>query len=246
MAELVSRALSSRSSADSAITVPGRNTAAAPISCSVGTSSGGITPPTTTMMSSRPVLGQRLLQRRHQGQVTGREAADPDDVDVGVDRLLGDLLGGGEQRAHVDVEAHVGERGDDRPSGRGRGRPGPSSRPGCADAGPRASSNARRRVEHLRDELVAVGAGLVACTRPRSYGSRAWCRPYTFSSASEISPTVALARAASTASASRLPPRPSPWPSPDPAAAVSASSVRCTSAASRSARSRSSLAICWR
>ena len=41
---------------------------------------------------------------------------------------------------------------------------------------------------------------------------RIWpaCRPYTFSSASEISPTVAFARAASTASASRLPSRPGP------------------------------------
>gem|GEM_PF-4268745 len=32
------------------------------------------------------------------------------DVHVGVDGLLGDLLGRGEQRSDVDVEAHVGER----------------------------------------------------------------------------------------------------------------------------------------
>ena len=48
------RSRASRSSADSAITVPGRNTAAAPISFSVATSSGGITPPITIMMSGRP------------------------------------------------------------------------------------------------------------------------------------------------------------------------------------------------
>lgn len=35
------------------------------------------------------------------------------DVHVGVDRLLGDLLRCGEQRADIDVEAHVGERRDD-------------------------------------------------------------------------------------------------------------------------------------
>jgi alkylhydroperoxidase/carboxymuconolactone decarboxylase family protein YurZ len=33
-------------------------------------------------------------------------------VHVGVDRLLGDLLGRREQRADVDVEAHVGEGAD--------------------------------------------------------------------------------------------------------------------------------------
>ena len=39
----------------------------------------------------------------------------------------------------------------------------------------------------------------------------AWCRPYTFSSASEISPTVALARAASTARVSRFWSSEPPW-----------------------------------
>ena len=72
----------------------------------------------------------------------------------------------------------------------------------------------------------------------------AWWRPYTFSRASEISPTVALARAASTASASRLPS--SPGPGSASPARVSASSARSTSRSSRSARSRSSLATCWR
>ena len=56
-----SRSRASRSSADSAITVPGRNTAAAPISLSVGTSSGGITPPITTMMSGRPCSSSAVL-----------------------------------------------------------------------------------------------------------------------------------------------------------------------------------------
>ncbi len=43
------------------MTVPGRKTAAAPISFSVGTSSGGITPPTTTMMSGRPCSASAAL-----------------------------------------------------------------------------------------------------------------------------------------------------------------------------------------
>ena len=58
------------------------------------------------------LVGERLLERRQQGEVPGRQRGDADDVHVGVDRLLGDLLGRGEQRAHVDVEAQVGERGD--------------------------------------------------------------------------------------------------------------------------------------
>ena len=59
------------------------------------------------------LLGQRLLQRREQREVARGERGDPDDVDVGVDGLLRDLLGRGEQRPHVDVEAHVGEGADD-------------------------------------------------------------------------------------------------------------------------------------
>ncbi len=58
-------------------------------------------------------VGQRLLQRGDQRQVTGGQRVHADDVHVGVDRLLGDLLRRGEQRADVDVEAHVGEGGDD-------------------------------------------------------------------------------------------------------------------------------------
>src|SRR5690606_8487384 len=44
------RSLASRSRAESAITVPGGKTAAAPICLSVSTSSGGMTPPITIMM----------------------------------------------------------------------------------------------------------------------------------------------------------------------------------------------------
>src|ERR1700743_3029315 len=62
------------------------------------------------------------------------------------------------------------------------------------------------------------------------------CRPNTFSIASEISPTVALARAASIASASRL-------PLPSPALRGSAASAASTSFWLRSERSRDSLSI---
>ena len=65
------------------------------------------------------------------------------------------------------------------------------------------------------------------------------CRPNTFSIASEISPTVALARAASIASARRL-------PLPSPALRVSAASAASTSFRLRSLRSRDSLSICSR
>ena len=59
------------------------------------------------------VLRERGLQRGEQREVAGGQRGHPDDVHVGVDGLLGDLLGRREQRAHVDVEAHVGERADD-------------------------------------------------------------------------------------------------------------------------------------
>src|SRR5206468_570031 len=65
------------------------------------------------------------------------------------------------------------------------------------------------------------------------------CRPNTFSIASEISPTVALARAASMASASKL-------PLPSPAERVSAASASSTSFWLRSPFSRFSLSICSR
>jgi hypothetical protein len=45
--------------------------------------------------------------------VAGRQGGDPDDVHVGLHRLPGDLLRRLEQRADVDVEAEVGERGGD-------------------------------------------------------------------------------------------------------------------------------------
>jgi hypothetical protein len=45
--------------------------------------------------------------------VAGGETGDAHDVHVGIDGLLSDFLGRGEQRADVDVEAHVGEGRDD-------------------------------------------------------------------------------------------------------------------------------------
>ena len=65
------------------------------------------------MMSSRPSCGERVAQRRDERQVPGGERVDPDDVHVGLDRLPRDLLRRLEQRAHVDVEAEVGERRGD-------------------------------------------------------------------------------------------------------------------------------------
>ena len=71
------------------------------------------------------------------------------------------------------------------------------------------------------------------------------CRPNTFSSASEISPTVAFARAAATESASRFWSSPRLAPSAIAAAApVSASNADVTARSSRSSRSRASLASC--
>ena len=167
----------------------------------------------------------------------GGQRADPDDVHVGLDGLARDLGGRLEQRAHVDVEAEVGERRRDRPSGRGRGRPDPSWRPGCAGAGPAPSRTARRAPAPRGPSRPPPPR---RCTRPRSYGS-------------------------GRCSGRRPPPwrptshRPWPWPGrrrsraragwcravpsePERAASVSRFSAARVASSSRSARSRSSLA----
>ena len=155
-----SRSRARRSRAERAITVPGRKTAAAPISSRVVTSLGRDDAADHDHDVVAALVGQRLLQRREQGEVTGGQAADPDDVDVGVDRLLGDLLRRGEQRAHVDVEAHVGERADDDLLAAVV-----AVLAHLGDQDPRPPTlgllERRGRVEHLLDEGVAGGAGLV-------------------------------------------------------------------------------------
>ena len=111
---LSGRASSSRrSTAASAITVPGGKIAAAPAARSASKSCGGMTPPTTIRMSSRPSSASSALQLGHEREVAGGERRHADDVHVGLDRLAGDLAGRLEQRADVDVEAEVGERGGD-------------------------------------------------------------------------------------------------------------------------------------
>ncbi len=105
---------------------------------------------------------------------------------------------------------------------------------------PSASSNADTRVRVRSTEGEAPASSRYTPEMVRICPA---CRPYTFSSASEISPTVALARAASTARASRLPS--SAGPGSRPAAVVSARSASWQAVSSRSSRSRRSLAICW-
>ena len=156
------------------------------------------------MMSSRPRSASACFSAGTQGEVAGGQRVHADDVHVGVDRLLGDLLRRGEQRADVDVEAQVGERGDDDLLA--------AVVPVLAhlrDQDPRAGGPRPPRTSSVAASTFGASTSLSPPASPgtprRWYGSRRWCRPKTFSSASEISPTVALARAASTASASRLP-----------------------------------------
>ncbi len=61
----------------------------------------------------RPLRLQRLDQLGRERLVPGGLAADPHDMHVVVDRVLRGLLGRLEQRAHVHVEADVGEGGGD-------------------------------------------------------------------------------------------------------------------------------------
>ena len=142
---------SSSSTAASAMTVPGGKIAAAPAARRASKSCGGMTPPTTTAMSSRPSASSARRSCGHERQVAGGERRHADDVHVGLDRLAGDLLGGLEQRADVDVEAEVGEGAWRSPSGRGRGRPGPSWRRGSGAGGPARRANSLDEVAHLGD-----------------------------------------------------------------------------------------------
>ena len=86
---------------------------------------------------------------------------------------------------------------------RGRGRPGRAWRRGCAAGGLRASANSSTS-SRIRCELL-VALVRAAVHAGDASGSSARWRPNTFSSASEISPTVARARVASIESSSRLP-----------------------------------------
>ena len=58
-------------------------------------------------------LVQFLAQGRHQGEVSGGQRGDTDDVDVALDSLSSGLLRGLEQRADVDVHAEVRVGGRD-------------------------------------------------------------------------------------------------------------------------------------
>ena len=62
-----------------------------------------------------PGIPRRQLpdQLRHERVVTGRLGADPDDMDVIVDRVPGRFLRRLEQGTDIDVEPHVRERGGD-------------------------------------------------------------------------------------------------------------------------------------
>ena len=150
----------------------------------------------------RPVERRELrAQLGHQREVPRGERGDADDVHVRLDGLPGHLGRGLEQRADVDVEARGRRTRWRSPSGRGRGRPGPSSRPGCAAGAPPAAANSS-----TSSRARSMAGFDPASSEYTPEMMRIWpeWRPKTFSSASEISPTVAFARAAATDSASRF------------------------------------------
>ena len=72
-----------------------------------------MTPPATMRISSAPSSASASRSAGTRVRWPGGQRRHPDDVHVGLDGLPRDLLGGLEQRAHVDVEAEVGERGGD-------------------------------------------------------------------------------------------------------------------------------------
>ena len=160
-----------------------------------------MTPPTTIIMSWRPSASSSARSAGTRVRCPAASELTPDDVHVGLDGLARDL-GRASGTAGRRRRRSRGRRTPWRsPSGRGRGRPGPSWRRGCAGAGPAPARTARRAPGPRGPSRPPPPR---RCTRPRSYGSGPVYRPKTSSMAADISPTVALARAASMASASRL------------------------------------------
>ena len=154
-------------------------------------------------MSSAPCVPQRVDELRHERLVPGGLARHADDVHVVLDRVARGFLGRLEQRADVDVEAEVGERGGDHLGAAVvavLAELGDEDARAAALVGRRTSSTSLR----MRCELLVAVVG-AAVHAGDAYGSSARWRPNTSSIASEISPTVARARVASIDSASRLP-----------------------------------------
>ena len=218
--------------------------AAAPAAISSSKSWGGMTPPTTTMMSARPGSASACAELGHQGQVAGGQRGHADDVHVGLDRLAGHLRRRLEERADVDVEAEVGEGGGDDLLAPVVAVLAHLGHQDAAGAGPGARRTSRPRLERSAADGDSPTS---ARYTPEMVRIEAVWRPKTCSRASLISPTVARARAASTASFSRLCSSPAGRVPSAPARAdpVSASRACRQAPSSRSARSRRSLSICW-
>ena len=132
----------------------------------------------------------------------GGQRGHPDDVHVRLDGLAGHLGRGLEQRADVHVEAEVGEGGGDHLLA---AVVAVLAHLGDQDARPAALGLLEG--VHQASRVRSTDGDSPASLRYTPEIVRIWlaCRPYTFSRASEISPTVAFARAACTASSSRLP-----------------------------------------
>ena len=124
---------------------------------------------------------ERRAQRGDEREVPGGERARADDVDVVLDRGARRLLGRLEERARCRRRSRDRRTPSRSPSGRGRARPAPSWRRGCAAAAPRA-----RGTPCVRARTVAMAADVSPTSplyTPEMARISAWWRPHTFSSA---------------------------------------------------------------
>ena len=141
------------------------------------------------------LLAQLRDELGHERLVPGGLARHADDVHVVLDRVARRFLGRLEQRADVDVEAEVGERGGDH---LGAAVVAVLAELRDEDARPAAFALRRTRRPRARMRVVAPRRPRRRAVHARdAYGSSARWRANTSSSASEISPTVARARVAS-------------------------------------------------
>ena len=138
---------------------------------SASKSCGGMTPPTTIMMSPRPGRVERRLQRRHSVRCPAVERRDADECDIGSTACARRFLRRREERPDHRRRSRYRQRPRRSPSGRGHGRPGRSWRRGCAGGAPVVAREGRDRARAPR----STGAASLPPPRidaARSPGSR--------------------------------------------------------------------------
>ena len=186
------------------------------------------------MTSSAPCVRKRLDQLRHQASCARSKTRGPHNMHIILNGLLWPL---------PRASRNMGDKSTSKPHVRKRrghhfGAPVVTVLPHLCDqhARPRPCCSTKDSISMEMPSQLASSAYAAPYT-PETVCALATNRPYTLSSASEISPTVARQRVALTARSSKL-------PSPDDAASVSAIQAAAARCSSRTSRTSSPTASC--